>query len=398
MNNPRQFAADLVDQYLGARLDAANSPAGLRETVVDLVTEALAAGHVEALMSAQLDLLAHPSRTQFPDAYLAAEAAAEDALQQAAAGLRVALAQAGHLAPAQIFERNAAARLRDDPRAALRAELARVPRPLTRPKALAWSLDPAPWFSDSRQEQLPWPPSGLASVASLRALPGGTTALSHVTDGPHTGWVQIGLIEQHRTPARRHPDQPTRHVRIALGLEAVNDDPPPGTLPLAQATWQLWTRPLQRLAPELTKAETAAEHIHTKNQALVALTDVGTAIMVDTPHRDSGLGLPLYVLAPAASVVAILGLEPTDGICGFSLSDVAGEALICRQWHGHLVHDGNYEPLLPAIAGADLLIRPDLFTRLCDTIGPSRCRTGISVRHMPATHDAAPDPAPDSGD
>ncbi|MFE4492418.1 hypothetical protein ACFRKD_08145 [Streptomyces niveus] len=190
---------------------------------------------------------------------------------------------------------------------------------------------------------------------------------------------------------RRHPDQPARHVRIALGLEAVNDDPPPGTLPLAQAPWQTWTRPLRRLAPGLTKAETAAEHIRTKNQALVALTDAGTTLMVDTPHRDSGLGLPLYVLAPAASVVRTLGLEPTAGICGFSLSDAAGEALICRQWHGHLVHDGNYDPLLPAIAGADLLIRPDLFTRLCDTIGPSRCRTGISVRHMPATHDAAPD-------
>lgn len=391
MNNPREFAADLVDQYLGARLDAANSPAGLRETVVDLVTDALAAGHVETLMAAQLDALAHPSRTQYPDAYLAAEAAAEDALQQAAAGLRVAFAQAGHLAPAETFERNAAARLRDDPRAALRAELARVPRPLTRPEALAWSLDPTPWFSNSRQEQLPWPPSGLASVAGLRALTGGATALSHVENGPHAGWVQVGLVEQHHTPARRHPDQPARHVRIALGLEAVNDDPPPGTLPLAQAPWQLWTHPLRHLAPGLSQGETAAEHIRTKNQALAALTDAGTTIMVDTPHRDSGLGLPLYVLAPAASVVATLGLQPTAGICGFSLSDTAGEALICRQWHGHLVHDGNYEPLLPAIAGADLLIRPDLFTRLCDTIGASRCRTGISVRHMSATHDDAPD-------
>ncbi|MET9535824.1 hypothetical protein ABZY02_35615 [Streptomyces sp. NPDC006649] len=179
---------------------------------------------------------------------------------------------------------------------------------------------------------------------------------------------------------------PNSPVHIAFGLEAVNDDPPPSTLPLAQAPWQLWTRPHRRLAPGPTKAETAAEHIRTKNQALVALT-----VTVDTPHRDSGLGLPLYLLAPAASVVATLGLEPTDGICGFSLSDAAGEALICRQWHGHLVHGGNYEPLLPAIAGADLFIRPDLFTRVCETIGPSRCRTGISVRHTPATRDGAPD-------
>lgn len=31
MNNPEEFAADLVDRYLGARLDAADAPAGLRE-------------------------------------------------------------------------------------------------------------------------------------------------------------------------------------------------------------------------------------------------------------------------------------------------------------------------------------------------------------------------------
>ncbi|MBT1094208.1 hypothetical protein [Streptomyces sp. Tu102] len=388
MNNPAEFAAELVDHYLGARLDTAGAPAGLRETAIALLTDALAAGHVETLMSAQLDTLAHPSRTQWPDAYLAAEAAAEDALQQAAAGLRVAFAQAGHLGPGRSFEHGAAARLRDDPHAALRAELARVPRPLTRPEALAWSLDPAPWFSDSRREQLPWPPSGLASVAGLRALPGGATALSQVTDGPHTGWMQIGLIEQHRTPARRHPDQPARQVRIALGLEAVSDGAPSGTFPLGQAPWQLWTHPLRHLQPALAQADTAAsERISTKNQALAALTDAGTTVMVDAPHRDSGLGLPLYVLAPAVIVVAALGLQPTNGICGFSLSDAAGEALVCRQWHGHLVHDGNYEPLLPAIAGADLLIRPDLFTRLRDTIGPTRCRTGISVHHMSQAQD-----------
>lgn len=109
-----------------------------------------------------------------------------------------------------------------------------------------------------------------------------------------------------------------------------------------------------------------------------------TARLIDAPRPRtlSGLGLPFYVLAPAPSVVAALGLEPTEGICGFSLSDAAGQALVCRQWHGHLVHDGNYEPLLPAAEGADLLIRPDLFTRLHDTIGDPRCRSGVKVHHM----------------
>ncbi|MFI1400481.1 hypothetical protein [Streptomyces sp. NPDC020681] len=383
MNDPRQYAAHLVDHYLGARLDAAGNPAGLREAVIDLVADALPE-HVETLMSAQLDLLTNAHRSQLPDAYLADQAAAEDALQRAAAGLRAALAQAGHLGNAQNFERGATARLRDDPGAALRAELARIPRPLTRPEALGWSLDPAPWFSDSQREDNPWPPLGFAPVAGLQSLPGGALAFPRVDDGPHTDWVQIGLIERQRTPARRYPDQPARQVLLIVGLEASDNGPPSGTLPVSQAPWQLWTRPWRRLAPGLMRAEAAAEHISTTDQALVALTDAGTAPLVDAPRPRRGLGMPPYVLAPAASVVATLSLEPTDGICGFSLSDATGEALICRQWRGHLVHDGNYEPLLPAVAGADLLIRPDLFTRLRDTIGPTRCRAGIDAHHMSA--------------
>ncbi|NBM17646.1 hypothetical protein [Streptomyces sp. GC420] len=58
-----------------------------------------------------------------------------------------------------------------------------------------------------------------------------------------------------------------------------------------------------------------------------------------------------------------------------------------RQWRGHLVHDGGFEPLLPLVAEADLLIRPDLFTRLHATIGPSRCQAGINVCHMTAAQD-----------
>lgn len=386
MNNPREFATHLVDHYLGDRLDAAGSPAGLRETVIDLVIDALP--DVETLMGTQLELLTNGRRSQLPDAYLADQAAAEDSLQHAAAGLRAALAQAGHLGNAQNFERGAAARLRDDPRAALRAELARIPRPLTRPEALVWSLDPAPWFSDSHQADKPWPPSGFVSVTGLRSLPGNAMAFARVSEGPHEGWVQIGLFERQRTPARRYPNQPARRLQIAVGLEALDDDPPPGTLPASQAPWQLWTSPWRRLGLGLT-TESAVKHISTTGGALTALTDAGATGLIDVPRPRtlSGLGLPLYVLAPAASVVAALGLEPTNGICGFSLSDATGEALVCRQWHGHLVHDGNYEPLLPAVAGADLLIRPDLFARLHDTIGATRCRAGVNVHPVSADED-----------
>ncbi|MFC5813585.1 hypothetical protein [Nonomuraea harbinensis] len=379
MNDAREFATHLVDHYLGPRLDAAGSPAGLREAAIDLVIDALP--DVETLMGAQLDLLTNGRRSQFPDAYLAHQAAVEDSLQRAAAGLRAAFAQAGHLGNPHNFERGAAVRLRDDPRAALRAELARIPRPLTRPDMLQWSLDPAPWLSESHQADKPWPPSGFATVAGLRSLPDGAMAFARVSNGPHAGWVQIGLFERQRTPARRYPDQPTRQLLLVVGLEALDGDPPQGTLPVSQAPWQLWTSPWQRLALGLT-TESAAEHLRTTDHVLIALTDAGA-----TRLTLSGLGLPPYVLAPALTIVAALGLEPTQGICGFSLSDASGEALVCRQWHGHLVHDGNYEPLLPAVEGADLLIRPDLFTRLHNMIDDARCRAGVNVHHMSADED-----------
>ncbi|MFB6628128.1 hypothetical protein ACFCWD_35345 [Streptomyces sp. NPDC056374] len=378
----QEAATEIVDEYLAARLASAGSPAGLRETVIDLVAEAFPQ-HMTTLMGQQLDSLAHPSRTQWPDTYLADESVTEDALQQAAAGLRAALAGAGHMSgKAQTFERNAAARLRDDPRAALRAELARVPRPVTRPKVLQWSLDPAPWFIDSPRESAAWPPPGLRSVADQRHLANGATALPRVDGGPYEGWVQIGLAESQRTPARRYPDQPARQIQIFVGLEASGSDAPGDSLPLSQARWELWTRPLRHLAP--TDAGAAAEHIGTTDQPLVALTNASSSPLVDAPLPSHGLGLPRYVLAPAAPVVALLGLQPTAGIHGFSLSDASGEALIGRQWRGHLVHDGNYKPLLPAVEGADLLLRPDLFARLHDTVGAARCRVGISVIHMPA--------------
>ncbi|MEV2248766.1 hypothetical protein [Streptomyces sp. NPDC049970] len=382
MKDSRAVATEIVDHYLKSRLAAARGPVGLRGTVIDLVTKALPL-HVEVLMSQQLDSLAHPSRTQEPDAYLADESTAEDSLQQAAAGLRAAFAQAGHLGgKAQVFERNAAARLGDDPRAALRAELARVPRPLTRPKVLEWSLDPAPWFKESRSEHGVWPPAGLDSVAGQRQLPDGVMALPRVSSGPYEGWVQLGFAESQLTPARRYPEEPARQVQIFVGLEAGGHNVPAGSLPVAQASWQLWTLPLLHLAPHLADSVTAARHLSTADQPLVALTDASATTLVDAPLRP-GLGLPHYVLAPAVSVIAVLGLEPTEGICGFSLSDGQGEALIGRQWRGHLVHDGHYLPLLPAVEGADLLIRPDLFTRLHDTIGATRCHVGLHASYTP---------------
>ncbi|MEV7941349.1 hypothetical protein AB0O82_35145 [Kitasatospora sp. NPDC088264] len=372
--NVHALAEAIVEEHLGQRLDQGSRVPGLREAVIDLVADAFSS-EAEQLMHAQLRLLNRPGSTDFPDAYLADESAAEDALQRAAAGLRVALAQSGRLVEARRFERALADRLRDDPRLALRAERARVPRPLTRPVPLRWSVDPAPWYRDSGIEEGPWPPSGANAIAGLRRLPGGASALARVTDGPYTGWTQVAMMERHRTPARSHPPCPARQVLVAVGLEVGPDDPSLRSLPFARSRHQVWTVPWQQLDPTASPAA-VADGLSTGNWPLTALTNAGHT---DPYHPRTGLGSPPYGLAPVLAAVVALRLQPTKGLCGFSLSDESGPAAIGRHWRGHLVHDGNYQPLKPAVEGTDLLVRPDLFSRLCGAVGSARLHTGISV-------------------
>ena len=82
-----------------------------------------------------------------------------------------------------------------------------------------------------------------------------------------------------------------------------------------------------------------------------------------------------------------LSLEPTPGVFGFSLGDGDGPGLVGRQWRGHLVHDGNYQPLAPAVEGTDLLLRPDLFARLLHIVGEGRARAGVSFSRRDGDED-----------
>jgi len=65
------------------------------------------------------------------------------------------------------------------------------------------------------------------------------------------------------------------------------------------------------------------------------------------------------------------------------LIDYVGPALVCRQWSSFQIHDGGYEPLDPAVVGADLIIRPDLYETAMEAIGPDRLRIGFSLRLSP---------------
>lgn len=369
--NEEEMAAHLIDGVLGDRLNLAGNPPGLREAVIALAATTLKTSEYEILIRDQLQQLRHPSSTAIPDAYLAYEAAAEDALQHAAAGIRMAMAQNGRIVDAQSFERGAARRLSDDPRLAIRAELARVPRPLTRPHALQWSIAPAPWASDPRNDTL-WPPPGLDASVNLRGLPGGSTALARVEAGSHVDWVQVGLIERQRTPRHRYPERPACTIFIGVGLEIADRERPAGSLPFTSLPWQAWTDQWQHVDATMNAVRATAA-LRTDSWAVTALAESRPAA--------TGLGEPDFLLVPALPIIVALGLEPTAGICGFSLSDRRGPALVGRLWRGHLVHDGSYHPVFPAVDGADLLLRVDLLDRLRGVVGESRFRVGVSVSY-----------------
>lgn len=224
---------------------------------------------------------------------------------------------------------------------------------------------------------------GLVAASSLRCLPGGASALARVEDGPHTGWVQIGMIERHLTPARRYPAWPSRLVLIGLGMEITEQQPPATSLPFTSSPWHLWIVPGRRLDPTAT-ADAAAQELAALSSPVVALADDGRG---ERGPRRAGLGRPPFLLAPILPLVVTLGLQPTPEICGFSLSDDDGPGLVGRQWRGHLVHDGSYEPLVPAVEGSDLILRPDLLAQLLDIVGEARVRTGVSASYQAGDED-----------
>ena len=373
--NHREMATSGVQEFLADRLAASGQPPGIREATIDLVTEAFAEGSVDRLAREQYEQLLHPRSTTEPDAYLAHEAAIENALQLAAAGMRTASAQNGLLLDPVPFERALTGFLTDDPSLALRAELSRIPRPTTRPESLQWSLEPAPWASDRDDNGL-WPPEAVQAAASQRRLPHGPAALARIDSGPHANWVQIALIEQHTTPAHHYPQTPRRETVVILGIEVNDREPPLASMPLGSADWQLWTtsRP-----PDVPASQIAAQLAEVE-APLAACADNGRGSMW---LRRTGPGAPPFALVPIPPLIIAFDLKPTSGVCGLSLSDATGPALISRHWRGHPVHDGNYQPLFPSVEGTDLIMRPDLFSHLIKLTGETRAHAGIAVGYQP---------------
>lgn len=370
---PEQRAEGLVSMFLDERLEDANEPPGLREAVIDRVARRI--DDFGKRGREQIDHLRSPSSRRIPDAYLADEETIENELQTGAAGIRSARALEGVLSDdPRRFEYHLARRLASNALWALRSEASRVPRPPTRSAALDWSLTPIPWLEKDSE----WPPADAVALGEVRQLTGANAEPVRVGDEPYVGWVQLGMFERQGTLATHYPDVPARQLLIATGLEACDGPPPADSMPLSGAPPSAWAVTHDRLVARLD-----AEHARTK----LATTCGPLAAIIDyepqsgAPARSRGAGLYSFPLVPRLEVIALLGLRPEAPALRHALVDDNGLALVGRLWRGFLIHDGNYNPLEPAVHGADLLLRPDLYETLESTVGKDRLIFGLTVSH-----------------
>ena len=378
-------AEKLVDLFLDERLTDAGEPPGLREAIIDRV--AVRIDDLAERVRAQVDHLRSPSSRRIPDAYFADEEAIENELQISAAGIRTARAIEGALSEPRRFEHTLAQRLGPTGLWALRSETSRVPRPPTRADALEWSLAPIPWLDNEGE----WPPAGAVALADIRQLTGTGSDLVRVHEAPYEEWVQVALFERQATFASTHPDIPARRVLIATGLEVCDGAPPAGSMPLSSSPPNLWTQPYNHLAVGLD-ADRAAQTLQTAQGPLAALIEYDG--QRGAPAGDRGAGLQPFALVPRIEVVALLGIRPEAPALRYVMIDDHGPAIICRQWRGFLIHDGSYGQLEPAIHGADLLLRPDLYDIVAAAADQDRITLGVTTRH----HEVQPDDEPGEED
>lgn len=378
-SDDRARAEAMVSMAVGDRIESAGEPPGIRQAVIDGVLDRFQS--ISDRLRMQLDHLRSGSSTRIPDAYFLDEQESEHELQKAAAGIRAAAALAGYAVEAAEFERGFASDLAPVGIWSRLDEASRVPRPKTRPSVLGWSLEEVPWLENSDASS--WPPPEQLALNGTRQLTGDDSEIVRVEEAPYTGWAQIGFVERQRTLRTRHPDVPARQLFLMSGIEIGDRPEGSNVAPLSEGPPDLWTHPFTDLDAGLDDA-IARSAISTGAGPLSALVRYERSEGAPSAHR--GLGLHEFCLSPRIEVVAILGLRPELPNVRHVMIDEHGPGIVCRQWRSLLIHAGDYGPLVPAIVGSDLILRPDLFDALAERVGRDRLRLGLYTSHSVASN------------
>lgn len=374
-NMSRGQIEGLVRFYLDDRLAYANEPPGIREAVIQDVFGR--AETIEQRIREQVDQLRSPSSQRIPDAYFNDEEEIENAIQLAAAGIRSAFAQSGFLTDdPRRFEAGYAFSLAPSARWAILEESSRVPRPRTRHNLLARFMPVIPWQDDESE----WPPPAAVKLEGIRRLAGQDARPVRVAESPYLDWIQVGMFERQATLASTYPKQPSRQVIIVSGLE-ITDGTSIGidSLPVGTNSPNIWTTPYERLLPGVDQG--LVEEMMKALQGPLAMI-ANYRGHRSAPHRDRGVGLLPFSLVPRLELVAFLDLRPESPTVRQCLVDDQGPAIVGRNWRGFPIHDGSYSPLVPAVHGTDLIVRPDLYELLEDKLNKNRIQSGITVRYF----------------
>lgn len=359
----------LVNEMLADRLDEIGEYPRLFEDVVAGIARRVDV--VSERVRQQFEHLRSGHSKRIPDAFFADEEAAEDELQVAAAGVRATLAGMGLIGDPTAIEEEIAQDLSLTGMWSLRDEASQVARPVTRAEDIRWSLDPVPWLGND----MLWPPSEAVALEKTRNL---TEVLSRgvlVEENPYRGWVQLALIERMRTLAIDYPAAPARNLFVVTGLET-DASVSAGSYPLSASPPDLWVRHYGDLMPGLD-SQRARKTLSLARGPIVALADQNERRV--GPQR--GAGLHPFLLSPRIEVVAALALRPASPADRYLLVDDAGPAALCRQWGSFLIHDGSYSDLVPAVHGADLILRRDLFDKVVNMVGSERLSLGLTGHH-----------------
>jgi hypothetical protein len=323
-----------VQRMFGHRLSGVEPRLpGLRHAVTLRVATRYNSDDVRRVVNGQLRDLSRPASKRWPDAYTFDEEAAEVALQEVAAGARVAAARAGMLITAD-DEADVAAALADDPAMPLMVEASRTPRP-----------------------EGPLPLDLLDGAYADRRL---ATAPA-VSSGRFTDWRVLARHEKQMLPITERGQLPDR-VEVDEGLVIGRlPEQSDGPMPWGKGRMWVWTEPVGAAAGASPPAEAVRADGSLDIAWLLAFSlPPGPVVGIDAGWR--GLGLPFPLLCPYPGLVQGLLLSPAPRLQqGLTLLDPAGvPALVARIWRCCYTDGGDFGPRYPTLSGMDVLLRADL--------------------------------------
>jgi hypothetical protein len=306
---------------------------GLREAVTLRVAARYNSDDVRRIISGQLRDLSSSASKRWPDAYTFDEEAAEVALQEVAAGVRLAAARTGMIITAD-DEADVADALADDPAMPLMVEASRISRP-----------------------EGPVPLDLLDRADADRRL----ATVPAVSGGRFTDWRVLARHEKQLLPITERGQRPDR-VEVDEGLVIGRlPEQSDGLVPWGMGRMWVWTEPVGVAAgasppDEAVRADGSLDIAWLLGFSLPP----GPVVGVDAGWR--GLGLPLPLLCPYPGLVQGLLLSPAPSLQqGLTLLDSAGvPALVARVWRCCYTDGGDFGPRYPTLAGMDVLLRADL--------------------------------------